>query len=255
MNQIEVVISCYYFQRRMCWMLSSLLEQEKVKIIPNIAFLSNDEGVPSTRNVIDYFDCMYRDKFGTRIKLLEIIDPNLFTSRGMIRNEQMQRIHPNSDYILFADCDHVYDPLFFYEFTNLADKHMNEIAIFSVARISHDQPDVMEDKIQKFDPYPKYVPKAHKEFHTDFKLRMTSNVAAGNCQMIQKGTVGEMDYSYTGHQIGKDGGIIKGSSKFGSDRVFKKRVGNIVKFKTVNNQYHLQHLRVDADGIDSKTQR
>ena len=110
--KIYFAVQCHNFQRRLCWQLSSILEQEPfdadVKI--EVASLS-DNGTPSTGDV-----CYTFTGHGLNICNSIYTDRSRFARRGYVRNDQLAAAKAfDADWIFFGDCDNVYPPDFFCE--------------------------------------------------------------------------------------------------------------------------------------------
>ena len=103
---IEINIHIYLYQHRMCWMLSSILQQigDKPNIVVSISYLPNN-GNPTTESCIKFF----------REKGLNIIDipleANQAENRAIARNIRAKETQ--ADWIIFADGDMVYEKGFF----------------------------------------------------------------------------------------------------------------------------------------------
>lgn len=104
--KLEICIHCHSYQHRLCWMLSSILQQKGdiPDILVSISY-TPENGNPKTKDVNDFF----RSK-GLNILDVEL-DPKDAPNRAIPRNIRAGKTE--SDWILFADCDIVYDPMFF----------------------------------------------------------------------------------------------------------------------------------------------
>ena len=104
--KISVLIHCYNYQHRLCWMLSSILQQEGYvpEISINISHGENN-GDPTTESVCNFFREEGLDITQT------IVDQDNVRNRSHSRETQIKNL--DSDWVVFADCDMVYDPLFF----------------------------------------------------------------------------------------------------------------------------------------------
>jgi hypothetical protein len=82
---IELIIMCYYFQRRLSWMLSSILQQvdNPRDIIINLAAVPSN-GSPSTEEVIEEF----RSR-GMTINVMWVTRDDM-AYRGVLRDRQLQ---------------------------------------------------------------------------------------------------------------------------------------------------------------------
>jgi len=104
--KLEICIHCHSYQHRLCWMLSSILQQEGdiPDILVSVSY-TPENGNPRTREVTNFF----------RSKGLNILDVKLdekdAPNRAVPRN--MRAKDTEADWILFADGDLVYHPLFF----------------------------------------------------------------------------------------------------------------------------------------------
>ena len=103
---IELCIHCYNYQHRLCWMLSSLLQQEGdiPNLTINISYAPNN-GNPTTERV-----CAFFKKKGLNI-IETVVTEKEVSNRAIARNRQVAQT--KADWILFVDSDLVYDPLFF----------------------------------------------------------------------------------------------------------------------------------------------
>ena len=101
-TSIEICVSCTYYQKRLCWMMSSILQQKGnvLNIIFNVAYPKNN-GNPRTEDVCNFF----REQ-GLNVK--ETIYPNekSIQFRGLVRNRQLAEM--NADWVLMSDSDMVY---------------------------------------------------------------------------------------------------------------------------------------------------
>ena len=93
---LEIAIHCYNYQHRLCWMLSSLLQQKGdiPNIVVNVSFALNN-GDPSTEEVCKFF----KEK---GLNIIETIVPEEKAhNRAVARN--LQVASTKSDFMLFAD--------------------------------------------------------------------------------------------------------------------------------------------------------
>lgn len=103
---IEICIHCFRYQKRLTWMLSSILQQkgDAPNIIVNISHCP-DDGNPTTEEVCKFF----RAK-GLRI-VETLVTKEEVSNRAIARNKQATAT--TADYILFVDSDMVYSIDFF----------------------------------------------------------------------------------------------------------------------------------------------
>jgi len=133
--KIEIAIHCHNYQKRLCWMLSSIVQQkgELPELIISIAH-EKDNGNPTTEKTIDFF----------RNKGLIINDIVLESGQGSNRAISRNIITKATlaDWILYADSDLVYDPLFFEDLGKQLRKEevSKETRVFGADRHSLDIP-------------------------------------------------------------------------------------------------------------------
>jgi glycosyltransferase involved in cell wall biosynthesis len=228
---IEICIHCYNYQRRLCWMLSSILQQkgELPNIIVNISSSPNN-GDPTTEEVCKFF----------REKGLNIIETEMTEkeacNRAIARNRQVAQT--KADWILFADSDLVYNSDFFEDLqrqlkTNLkdekrvmgADRHSLDIP-FCIKYFEEDQriyPCVIEDVDKITNEWPKRSISGRRIAAGYFQLASVKSIM----------TKGEGKYT------GKEGDYWRATK---SDRAFRCRMGGRLPIN-VKPQFHLNHDR------------
>jgi len=129
--KIEINIHCHNYQHRLCWMLSSILQQKGdiPEIVTSISFLP-DNGSPTTEKVIDLFK-----KEG--LKFISVpVNKGEESNRAIARN--LRAKNTNADWIIYADSDMVYDPYFFEDLKKKlqTDKFKNEDKVIGADRHS-----------------------------------------------------------------------------------------------------------------------
>ena len=103
---MEINIHCHMYQHRLCWMLSSILQQQGdiPEIITSISFLPN-HGNPTTESVIQFF----REQ---GLKIIPVpINKGEEGNRAIARN--LRAKNTQTDWMLYADSDMAYDTHFF----------------------------------------------------------------------------------------------------------------------------------------------
>lgn len=218
-------------------MLSSILQQkgDLPNIVINLSY-AKDEGNPKTIDVIDYFT-----NKGLNIIPLEM-EEEPAKNRAIARNIQTKNAH--ADWILFADCDHVYDPYFFEDIYRqlLTDKFKNETKVIGADRHSLDIPFCVDYFDNDTRVYPCEIPDVANLVSTWPVMYVNGKkIAAGNFQLANVKSIKEKGGIYSGRQ--RDGG-----RRFKSDRQFRNHMGGKVPMD-VRPQYHLNHNR---DLIDIK---
>ena len=228
---LEICIHCVSYQRRLCWMLSSILQQQGdiPNISVNISYVK-DEGEPKTIDVINLF----REK-GINITSLELTQEQ-GENRAIPRN--IQAANAKSDWILFADCDHVYDQYFFADIKKqlLSDAFKNETKVIGADRHSLEISFCVDYFEKDKNIYPCEIDNVAKLVSTWPCMYISGKyVAAGNFQLANVKAVKDKGGIYSGRQ--NDGG-----RRFKSDRQFRVHMGGRVPMN-VKNQYHLNHSR------------
>jgi hypothetical protein len=229
-QNIEICIHTYMYQRRLCWMLSSILQQtgDVPNILINISHTEND-GNPTTAEVCSFF----RDK-GLNIKETIVPKENI-GNRSLARTKQLEETQ--SDFILFADSDMVYATDFFGDLgkqleTNLA----NEPKCMGADRVSLDIPFCVEYFNKDESKYPMAIENV-ADIVDKWKIYYVRgrHKAAGYFQLANVKLLKDRNVSY---------GMAKkdGLRRYGADRYFRVNMGGICPIET-KKQYHLNHSR------------
>lgn len=227
---IEVCIHTFRYQHRLCWMLSSILQQKGniPNIIVNISHTDND-GSPTTEEVCKFF----RDK-GLNIKETNIPKEKVH-NRAFARN--LQTKETQAHYLLFADSDMVYNPSFFEDLKQQLETTLQKVTkVMGADRIS------LNDKfcIQYFENdtriYPCEVPDV-AQICSQFPVKWVTgrHTAPGNFQLASVKSIKNRGGVYTARS--RD---VWRRTK--SDRGFRCQMGGRVAIKT-KEQYHLNHDR------------
>jgi hypothetical protein len=235
-------------------MLSSLRNQVGVQIYTQVAITENECGDKPSVEIVDFFK--KNQTMDIQFGWTWIFDIDTFTNRGLTRTKQLQELKDfdSYDYFLFGDCDHIYEHDFFFQMVEAAAKHGDRRTMYSVCRYSTKNVSNVNNLIFQDKNYPRIIDKPVTQYKRALKrseIYKTTNPGAGNCQLVARDTI--KDKIYVDRK--KDGGILVGSSKFPSDKQFRRRIGQHTKLAIESKQYHLQHERVDADKISIDTQR
>jgi hypothetical protein len=248
---IEVAVACTWFQKRLSWMLSSILQQQGdvPSIIFNVAHI-RDNGDPTTEEVCQFF----REK-GLNIKETVYDDYKIMQKRGFVRNRQL--IESKAKWIMFADCDMAYDPYFFDDLAKQlrSDTFRRESRCISGRRVSLDK-QYCKDKFNS-DPsenYPRVVENAGEL--KDWPVYMISSACgAGYMQLANVRTVrANTDGLYVSPDKNPDYAEQDHYHKTKSDRVFRRKINGVKRIKT-KPQYHLNHERDNEEGCHVTFQR
>lgn len=226
---IELVIQCYYYQRRFCWMLSSIIQQinNNIDLTISCSYLKNkQDGMPSNIDVIDFFQNKKLNIIGYEYPLNKILD------RSYFRNDRAK--NTKADWIIFADSDMVYDPYFFndLEYKLSLPQYKDETRVMGADRVGLNIQEC-EDFFQKQQHITKpfYVEDAVSKIqhiHID-KIR-GGNVVPGYFQLIN------------GDAIRKLGRYSVRHNGFKADRSVRVLMGGRTKIN-LKYQYHLNHFR------------
>lgn len=242
---IEIAVSCTWFQKRLCWMLSSILQQKgnTPNIIFNVAYPRNN-GNPITEDVCKFF----KDN-GLNIKETQYENEISIQRRGLVRNRQL--LESKADWILFSDSDMCYDPFFFEDLQNqLQGDLKDEIRCISARRISLDK-QYSKDYFNKIDKYiyPCVVTNV-AEFVSKWPIfKITNSCGAGYFQLANVKNIKEKHGGiYVDPQHCADVPEHDKFHKTKSDKQFRRMLGGIKRIKT-KPQYHLNHERDNEEGF------
>jgi hypothetical protein len=129
-TMITIAIQCHHFQRRLCWMLSSLVQQTLAGVATVDIAHMNGNGKPNTEEVILFFQRRMK------VESQWWSDWQAFQRRGYVRNLQLQRC--KTEWIMFGDSDMVYHPDYFERLAyELEVKHAKASYMISSGRTSN----------------------------------------------------------------------------------------------------------------------
>jgi hypothetical protein len=227
---IEICIHCFNFQRRLTWMLNSILQQtgDIPNLIINISHTDND-GTPTTDEVCRFF----RDK-GLNIKEL-LMDKDKVHNRAVARNIQIKETM--ADYILFADSDMVYEPLFFADLKKQLQSNLkNEKKVMGANRISLNDSFCIDFFKKDKSIYPCVIPDVAQVL-SKFPVKWVVGkfVAPGNFQLASVRAIKEKGSIYSGRQAD-----VWRMTR--SDRQFRNYMGGNVPINVLK-MFHLNHER------------
>ena len=233
---IEIATTCTWFQRRLCWMMSSIISQmgDVPHIIFNVAYPSGN-GDPSTEDVCRFFK-------NRNLDIKETVYPDMETIqyRGLVRNRQLSET--KADWMIFTDCDMTYHPMFFDSLFPRIKSIGGHHDLFTAPRISLNQeyclkffsedkrsyPCFMEaaGRLEKWPVYEVSHPNSAGYFQMVNVENMRSNFGGiyVNAEMCQ-------DWSWEVGQWAR------------SDRQFHKMIGGYQFLRGLPPQYHLNHQR------------
>lgn len=236
---LEIAIHCHSYQKRLTWMLNSILQQKGdiPNIVVSIAHEKNN-GNPTTEQVIEFF---------TK-KGLNIIDVILENGQGQNRaiSRNIRTKQTNADWILFADSDLVYDPHFFENLKKkVCSQFVNETRVIGADRNSLDDKFCIEYFENDKREYPCEIDDV-ASIVKEWKCKWISGggTAAGYFQLANVIAINNKGGFYSKRQ-----GDIWRRTK--SDRAFRCHMGGRVSINLPIDvdqgvqliQYHLNHGR------------
>lgn len=234
---IELIIMCHYFQKRLSWMLSSLLQQvgDVPKFTINVAYLSGN-GNPTTEIVLDEFSSR-----GLIITNL-IAEKKDLAYRGKIRDMQLGFTNPASEWIFFADTDSVYPPTFFNDLNiHLKDPANHNLCISSPYRY--------DTRVKETNTLLRCTPELYIENAFEKALPLANIkeysgrlIAAGNMQVVRQDVLkANTGGRYFKDKESHDKNMFSSGMKTRSDMYFRSYFkNNIIKLPY---QIHLDHNR------------
>jgi hypothetical protein len=278
---IEICSSVHQFQRRHCWMLSSILQQQgfdlnRVRICS--AYIE-DTGEPTTREVLDYFAGLTsvdkatlpvpeRDVHTLPLKIADHIyalshpgvryhhipypDDTEFMRRGNVRNRHVEEAE--ADWIAFMDCDMVLPPDWLATLMPIlaSDEFKDYDGCLYAGRYSTELEPT--ELLVDSDParYPCVVPDAWDQI-TGIPAKRKSNIGAGYLHLCRTVWIRDVRGYYVPPGEAADWDWHKRHSKCRSDTQFRRDVGK--KKLPIHRMYHIQHQRDKEHGKHIELQR
>jgi len=240
---ITIAIQCHNFQRRLCWMLSSLVGQP---VVVDVAHMP-DNGTPRTEAVVDHFRGL-----GLAVHSTVFEDYAQFQYRGLTRNAQVQNCA--TPWICFADTDMVYRGDYWNMIRGDIERgaiSMDYPGMYTAGRMSN--PPEAADAL---------VASLNGEMHIQHAFARTavlplirrSNVGAGYFQMLRTELC---DGYYVPADTCRDHGWTNTYSKCRSDQQFRHRIGAKTRLPRWYTQHaiHLNHARDNEAGHHLEVQR
>jgi len=237
---IEICVSCTLFQKRLTWMLSSILQQKGnvPNIIFNVAYPKNN-GNPTTEKV-----CKFFGEHGLNVKETIYPDEKSIQFRGLVRNKQLAET--TADWILMSDSDMIYDPLFFDDLQKqLINELKNEKRCISATRISLDKPYCKNFFNNNIDTnfYPCVVDNVADIVSKWPVYQISRSCGAGYFQLANVKNIKENHGGiYVNPNRCKDEAEFESYHKTRSDSQFRHMLGGKVTI-TTKPQFHLNHER------------
>lgn len=228
---IEVAVQTWKFNKRLCWMLSSIIQQVDLpadcKIVVSLAFIK-DTGVEDVLAAFANTGLVYKTH----------VYPNFesFARRGFTRNKQATESF--ADWIMFADSDMVYPRDFFSKLIKeLSGAFKDNPGCLILPRYSNEIENT--DPMINAETYPGVIADAAAKV-AGIPLRMCRNIGAGYCQIAN---IEQLVKNHGGLYMPGDLMIDGKPSQTRSDKYFRKKLGVVYMPDTIPVQMHIQHLR------------
>lgn len=250
-TQITIAIQCHRFQRRLCWMLSSLAQQTASDRVRVMIAHHPPDGQPDTRDVIELFSRKITIQSQEFASLAE------FQLRGLVRNRQLMECA--TEWLMFGDADMVYSPDYFETLLAYLDRHhAGATYMLSSGRMSN--PKELTEELVCSKVNGKAVEVAGAFALADrLPKREMRNVGAGFCQLVHATACPHGGY-YVRPEENRDWRWDRGSNPK-SDMQFRRRIekagGRRVKLSQwfTDRALHLNHDRDPEAGRHLETQR
>lgn len=248
---ITIAIQCHNFQHRLCWMLSSLVQQTQPGLVAvDIAHVRGN-GNPTTEKVL----ALFSETLAIRSSAWD--DFSKFQLRGLVRNRQIMEC--STEWLMFGDSDMVYHPDYFNRLiTELGHSHREARYMISSGRTSNPSGLTNFMVTDLADRYPITIAESFRRSDALVKRPMR-NVGAGFCQLINMRHCPHGGY-YVKPEENRDWRWSRGSNPK-SDMQFRRRIGRDGGARQKlphwfsENAIHLNHDRDPEAGKHLETQR
>ncbi len=251
---IEILIFCHHFQRRLCWVLSSLLQQEPhgLEIIVNISGLEKDNGTPSNREVAAFF----REK-GLDVRLREYETKEQIARPSLCKNDQIQ--NSSADWIQCHSADHVFSPGYFRSVEENIRQFPDETRVMGSGNKTHSDADetdaYMDGMYERHGQKPVYVSEAFVLAHKIADIDEKVGRGAGGHFFFRREACMELTGGfYATVEECKDKHLFDQYMNTRSDPGFRGRMGGINKIR-LEPLRHLNHARDKTEGRHLEYQR
>ena len=246
---IRFAVLCHNFQQRLCWQLSSILEQEDfdARLSIEVACMPLN-GNPSTEYVCDFFR-------GRGLDVEEYYYPKeIFAKRGLVRNEQTKHAKEmGCDWMFYADCDNVYSPDFFHCLVeHLKMTHATNCIYSKWKDHTEVEPTNQHARLAAMCPY---IVDAYRRADNEIPKIVKGNkpVAAGCMQVCRISDIQEK----TGGiyvENSRDSHLFNNGQGAKSDKQFRRMMGGSTHI-ALPKQIHLNHVRDKEEGKHVDQQR
>jgi hypothetical protein len=254
--KIYFAVQCHNFQHRLCWQLSSIIQQNinPVDVIIDIASLP-ENGNPSTEFIIDTFR-----KLGMKINhsLYSLKQKEKFAKRGFVRNDQVAKaIKEKCDFIFYADCDNVYHPEFFAQlYIRLNQLKRPHTGVISSTNKPHTQVDITNKVVTDAVNINPLVHQAYiRADHIPTIRKHNKPIAGGGMQICGIQEIVSMNHGkYLYGKKNNDKNLFTQGQRARSDIQFRGSLGGSFIIETPP-QIHLNHRRDKELGYHTEEQR
>ena len=250
--QLTIAIQCHNFQRRLCWMLSSLAQQTKPGLVRVDVACMPGNGRPTTEEVVALFAGRID------IKPTVMSDFAEFQLRGLVRNRQLATCQ--TEWLMFGDSDMVYCPEYFERLVaELESKHARATYLLSTGRMSNLKDDAEKMVCEYVKDESRIVPEPFALAQRLLPRRMR-NCGAGFSQIINMRHCPHGGYYVTPDE-NRDWDWTKRGSNPKSDMQFRRRVAERGGRRVALPEWftagaiHLNHDRDPEAGKHLDTQR
>lgn len=250
--KIELCVLVHNFQKRLCWLLSSIKQQvgDLPDIVISVASLVN-QGDPSTEEVIGEFRLR-----GLNIKHM-ICDRDTIAQRGLTRNRHILERDIDTDYMFFSDCDHIYEETFFAKLKQV----IGGPGQLYYSNCSFKKHTIIEETNELVNSFKSlYILNAYKIADTlnanpDIHKR---KIASGSIQIVHVEDIKKIGNTYTGSDHAPDAYMFRDGRKCRSDRGFRWRLRDVgvgsKNLRKLPRRIHLDHNK-DTRGHHIEEQR
>jgi len=228
-------------------MLNSLAQQQgRKKFEINVVVSSLIENSILLNELCFHFN---ENHFNVKLNLYH---KDIFAFRGLTRNVDF-KLADHDSWILFADCDHIYRKDFLHNLFNaIENKHYkNSDVMYTTHRFS--MAEGYGNKLVDGNwslRSPRYTIPCVDMLIDESNLRKTSNVGAGNTQLIEVKQF--PDRVYVNPSTCKDKNLFDKGCHPKSDIQFRRSCSKVIKINDPNIvQYHLNHSRHDSDNKEA----
>jgi len=263
---IEICSSVHTYERRHCWMLSSILQQKGIDLgrvrICSAYIKDHPNTKPSTGEVLNHFEEISRlgrvvtpvvgiVKDQARFHHVPYEDEKGFMKRGEVRNRHVDEA--NATWIAFMDADMVLPPDYLATLMEILERpgfREYDGCLYAGRHSTILEP--TEDLVDSDpDRYPCVIPKAWEQASKLPSIRK-SNIGAGYLHVCRTAWMKERGY-YVPPGKAADWDWNRRHSKCKSDAQFRREVGK--KKLPIHRLIHLQHKRDSDFGSHVELQR